>query len=159
MERARNSESETHVKKSNPTSRTEIRHKSLCYIFFSAPCRNALNEPVVHTLLFLAPECGNEIFNLQCDRQGPEFRTWSGSRPKCQKRELSEQWVLAEWIMLFLDSPQKKTYFHLTLTRHQISKCSDMSLPKITGFCHLFDLLGPYEANYEIVSWITLYIG
>ena len=34
MERARNSESETHVKKSNPTSRTEIRHKSLCYIFF-----------------------------------------------------------------------------------------------------------------------------
>ena len=31
MKRARNSDSETHVKKQNPTSRTEIRQKFLCY--------------------------------------------------------------------------------------------------------------------------------
>ena len=38
MERAQNSESVTHVKKTNPTSRTDLRRKSLCYIFFGAPC-------------------------------------------------------------------------------------------------------------------------
>ena len=37
MKRAQNSESETHVKKSNPTSRTEIRLKLLCYIFLVHP--------------------------------------------------------------------------------------------------------------------------
>ena len=26
-----------------------------------------------------------KTWNIQCDRKGPEFRTWSGSGPKCQK--------------------------------------------------------------------------
>ena len=38
MKRAQNSDSKTHVKKQNPTSRTEIRWKSLKYLFLETPC-------------------------------------------------------------------------------------------------------------------------
>ena len=38
MKRAPNSDSKTHVKKQNPTSRTEIRRKSLKYLFLETPC-------------------------------------------------------------------------------------------------------------------------
>ena len=38
MKRLRNSDSITHVKKQNPTSRTEIRQKSLKYLFLETPC-------------------------------------------------------------------------------------------------------------------------
>ena len=38
MKRAQNSDSKTHVKKRNPTSRTEIRRKSLKYLFLETPC-------------------------------------------------------------------------------------------------------------------------
>ena len=39
MERARDSDSETHVKKYNWTSGTDLSKKSLWDIFFGAPCR------------------------------------------------------------------------------------------------------------------------
>ena len=38
MKGARNSDSKTHVKKQNPTSGTEIRQKSLKYLFLETPC-------------------------------------------------------------------------------------------------------------------------
>ena len=38
MNRAQNSDSETHVKKQNRTSRTEIGQNSLKYLFFETPC-------------------------------------------------------------------------------------------------------------------------
>ena len=38
MKRAQNSDSKTHVKKLNPTSRTEIRRKTLYYLFLETPC-------------------------------------------------------------------------------------------------------------------------
>ena len=38
MKRAQNSDSKTHVKQQNPTSRTEIRRKSLKYLFLETPC-------------------------------------------------------------------------------------------------------------------------
>ena len=38
MKRAQNSDSITHVKKQNPSSRTEIRQKSLKYLFLETPC-------------------------------------------------------------------------------------------------------------------------
>ena len=39
MKRARSSDSITHLKKQNPTSRTEIRQTSLKYLFLETPCR------------------------------------------------------------------------------------------------------------------------
>ena len=38
MKEAQNSDSKTHVKKLNLTSRTEIGHKSLKYLFLETPC-------------------------------------------------------------------------------------------------------------------------
>ena len=38
MKRAQNSDSKTHVKKQNPTSRTEISRQSLKYLFLETPC-------------------------------------------------------------------------------------------------------------------------
>ena len=38
MERAQNSDSETHVENLNQTSRTDLSRKSLSYIFFGTPC-------------------------------------------------------------------------------------------------------------------------
>ena len=38
MKRAQNSDSKTHVKKQNLNSRTEIRQKSLKYLFLETPC-------------------------------------------------------------------------------------------------------------------------
>ena len=38
MKRSRNSDSKTHVKKQNPTSRTEISRQSLKYLFLETPC-------------------------------------------------------------------------------------------------------------------------
>ena len=38
MKRARNSDSKTHLKKQNLTSRKEIRRKSLKYLFLETPC-------------------------------------------------------------------------------------------------------------------------
>ena len=47
MKRARNSDSKTHVKKQNLNSRTEIRQKSLKYLFLETPC---INNPLLsHT--------------------------------------------------------------------------------------------------------------
>ena len=43
MERARNSDSETHVKRLNWTSRTDLSGKLLCCIFFGTPCRSCVN--------------------------------------------------------------------------------------------------------------------
>ena len=39
MKRAKNPDSKTHVKRGNPTSRTEIRRKLLYYLFLETPCR------------------------------------------------------------------------------------------------------------------------
>ena len=44
MKRAPNSDSKTHVKKQNPTSRTEIRRKSLKYLFLETPCSMSMTE-------------------------------------------------------------------------------------------------------------------
>ena len=44
MKRARNSDSETRVKKLNPTSSTEIRQKSLKYLFLETPCTEILHN-------------------------------------------------------------------------------------------------------------------
>ena len=38
MKRARNFDSITHLKRQNPTSRTEIRRTSLKYLFLETPC-------------------------------------------------------------------------------------------------------------------------
>ena len=38
MKRAGNSDSETHVKRLNPTSRTEIKRKPRKYLFLETPC-------------------------------------------------------------------------------------------------------------------------
>ena len=38
MERAQNSDSETPVEKLNPTSTTDFSYKTLCIVFFGAPC-------------------------------------------------------------------------------------------------------------------------
>ena len=38
MKRAQNSDSKTHVKKQNLNSRTEIRQKSLKYLYLETPC-------------------------------------------------------------------------------------------------------------------------
>ena len=39
LNRAQNSDSKTHAEKSNPTSRTDFRSKTLTDIFFGSPCR------------------------------------------------------------------------------------------------------------------------
>ena len=39
IKRAQNSDSETHMKRLNPTSRTEIRRKPRKYLFLETPCR------------------------------------------------------------------------------------------------------------------------
>ena len=44
MKRAQNSDSKTHVKKQNPTSRTEISRKSLKYLFLETPCMYLLRK-------------------------------------------------------------------------------------------------------------------
>ena len=45
MKRAQNSDSKTHVKKSNPTSRTEIKRNSLYYLFLETPCISMILVP------------------------------------------------------------------------------------------------------------------
>ena len=54
MKRAQNSDSKTHMKKQNPTSRTEISRKSLKYLFLETPCseieRSGRITSVIYTL-------------------------------------------------------------------------------------------------------------
>ena len=57
-----------------------------------------------------------------------------------------------EQIALFWHSHEVQELFTWLYWDIKISKCPDISFPKITGLCHLFDLLGPSEANYKTQS-------
>ena len=49
MKPPQNSDSITHVKKQNPTSKTEIRRKSLKYLFLETPCTNRNTNTNINT--------------------------------------------------------------------------------------------------------------
>ena len=65
-------------------------------------------------------------------------------------------WI--EQIALFWHSHEVQEWVTWLYWDIKISKCPDISFPKITGLCHLFDLLDPSEANYKTQSLGSLCI-
>ena len=57
MKRAGNSDSETHVKRLNPTSRTEIKRKPRKYLFLETPCSifQIISGPIFPVIQAVAP--------------------------------------------------------------------------------------------------------
>ena len=73
MERALNSDSETHVKMLNWTSGTDLNKKSLCCIFFGTPCMKMLMIRTMMMLMIctmmikLITKTGSSTFNVGGD--------------------------------------------------------------------------------------------
>ena len=75
MERARNSDSETHVKKYNWTSGTDLSKKSLWDIFFGAPCMYSrdIQNHLQNETFGIPMKCKHYIFRIQYISKSPNM--------------------------------------------------------------------------------------
>ena len=116
LNRAQNSDSKTHAEKSNPTSRTDFRSKTLTDIF--------LGHPVYKTRYITNnKEADNDWFRLESNKEGTRWfgKCWHyHNQAMIKPAKTMKKWIFSSWNMNLMWS---LTFLWLTRWQAQRSLC------------------------------------